>query len=113
MFASLKAKLIASGIMVLIIFSALMYVRGLQHTISNLKGDNIILKQDNKSLNDFLQDQTRMQGITTRIEQIGSTEKDHYIIIRDNNEKKISKDVTEGKDKEVGPLLEDFLNNAQ
>jgi hypothetical protein len=111
MLSSLYLKLIASAVIIGLVAGAYFYVTGLQHKVESLSRDNATLQQSNDQLKGELTTQKQFQSIIEQVINSGDKVKEQNKTVRNNQLKKIDDSVRAGKDKAVGPLLRDFLND--
>lgn len=112
MFTGLQIKLVLSLLILLGVGGGYLYVKGLQHKVSSLNTQNIQLQTSNDELNATIKDTARTQDIIVKVTAAGDKVREENKKIHDEQLKKIDKDVRDGKDKPIGDLLRNFLNDG-
>lgn len=109
--ATVKAKLIVAAIIVAIIGLSGFYIRSLHHSIDGLKKANVELNMTNKAQEDTIKETKRREDIVNQVTSLGDEERVKIKKVYETKIQKVEKYVQEGKDKPVGPLLNEFFNN--
>jgi cell division protein FtsB len=89
------------------------YVTSLQRKVQNLSTENVILSNENNKLGETIKDAEKQQEIIVQVDAIGEAER---LAIRNSlnrDLKRIDDKRNEGKDKPVGNLLKEFLNEKE
>lgn len=108
---TLKAKLIMAAIFVAMIGLTGFYIKTLHHSIDGLKKANVELSITNKASEATIQETKRREDIVDQVTHLGDEERVKIKTIYETKIQKVEKNVQEGKDKPVGPLLNEFFNN--
>jgi regulator of replication initiation timing len=111
MLSGLYIKLIASAIVLAVVAGGYLYVRGLQTQVQQLYTDNSNLKISNKELKDSLAAEVQMNQNIAKISQAGDKQREINKQEYNQQIQKIDNKVKTGKDRKVGPLLEEFFND--
>lgn len=111
MFANLKLYagigLIVAGLLGVAYF----YISSLNSTIDNLKKQNTSLVIDNKSKDEAIVELSRRAEVETEITKVFDKKRVENKKEYQKKVDKIDENVSQGKDRPVGPLLGDFFNN--
>jgi len=110
MLSGLYIKLIASAIVLAVVGGAYFYVTGLQHKVTQLTADNQTLANDNRSLKDTIEAERTMNDNITKVAQAGDKQREQNKKEYQTHLKNIDDKVKAGKDRPVGPLLQEFFN---
>jgi ABC-type siderophore export system fused ATPase/permease subunit len=108
--STIWTSLIGIGLVLALVAGNYFYIKSLQRKADKLNTQNIELKDDNKELTQTIEEQRRMYEIISVVSGMGDKEREQSRQIRDNQRKIIDDKVKEGKDRPVGPLLREFLN---
>jgi cell division protein YceG involved in septum cleavage len=109
--ATLKIKLIIAGILLAIMGAGGLFVWHLSSANNNLHTKVTQLDTAVKSGEDTIQEGTRRSSVIDEINKEGDAKRASLQIHYQTKINKIDKQVQEGKDKPVGPLLQEFFND--
>ena len=110
--ASFKIKAIIILVIVALCGGAFWYVRHLQSTVDSLKIEKVELKNQVASQKDTIEEDDRRDGIVDQVVKLGDGERQQITKVYQTKIQKVDNDVKEGKDRNVGPLLNEFFNGG-
>jgi predicted Holliday junction resolvase-like endonuclease len=106
----LYLKLAGWAVLVLAIYGGYKYVDNLRDNNKELTEEKIQLEDMNDTLTTTLAESERMAKVRDEVSTISSEIRQNNVIVRENRETVINDSVTNGNDREVGPLLKEFFN---
>lgn len=106
----LLAKIVGILIILSTIVGGVVYVRNLQKTNTEQSEQIIDLDRDKKALEQTLEDNQEFDEARDIVSQGFEPEREQNRVIRDNRQAVINQNVTEGNDRPVGKILQDYFN---
>lgn len=92
--------------------AAYLYVSSLNHKIENLTKQNTALVLDNQLKQEALDEQNRRAAVEGQITKEFDKKREEHKKDFQKKLDRIDKNVSQGKDRPVGPLLGDFFNDS-
>jgi hypothetical protein len=108
--SALYTKLLLSAGVILLVGAAYLYVTGLQNRVKRLNENNIVLTHENKALEETIKFNNEFGQKLDRVLELGNQQRNESREVKEKQLKGIDQKVKDGKDRPVGPLLKEFLN---
>jgi hypothetical protein len=109
---SIKSKLIIFGIILSIFGGAGLYVWHLNHQVDKLQTQKVELTTKLEGATATIDETSRREQVVDKVSAIVDSKRQENQRIYEKKVHKVDEDVTQGKDRPVGPLLTEFFNDG-